>query len=93
LELSFKSPADEAIFGMGLQPTTWDFKGVENIPLVSTEGGVGRGLQPLSKIKGVDAGTEHTSYATAASFITSKKRGFICTNTNFGLASFTEKQI
>ena len=89
IELIFLSPNDEAIYGMGLQYTQWNFKGVTGIPLVTAEAGVGRGLQPISEFKGIDAGTEHTSYAAAATFISNKQRGFICTNTNFGLASFT----
>lgn len=92
LEMRFKSPVDEAFYGMGIQYSKWNFKGTENIPLTTTEAGVGRGLQPLSDLKGIDAGSEVTTYASAASWITNKQRGFICTNTNFGLATFAEKE-
>jgi len=33
---------------MGLQYTVWNFKGLR-VPVISSEGGVGRGLQPLTE--------------------------------------------
>lgn len=41
--MSYASDTDEEIYGMGLQYTVWDFKG-RSVPLISAEGGVGRGL-------------------------------------------------
>ena len=41
--MTYNSPADEEIYGMGLQYSEWDFKG-KSVPLISTEAGVGRGL-------------------------------------------------
>ena len=43
VSLTYNSPADEEIYGMGLQYSEWDFKG-KSVPLISTEAGVGRGL-------------------------------------------------
>ena len=43
LSMTYNSPADEEIYGMGLQYSEWDFKG-KSVPLISTEAGVGRGL-------------------------------------------------
>jgi hypothetical protein len=62
---------------MGIQHTIWNFKGT-SVPLISIEGGVGRGLEPISTIKGIDAGSNVTSYAPAMSFITNKNRAFVC---------------
>jgi len=45
--MSYASAFDEEIYGMGLQYSEWDFKG-KSIPLISTEAGVGRGLQPIT---------------------------------------------
>ena len=41
--MTYNSPVDEEIYGMGLQYSEWDFKG-KSVPLITTEAGVGRGL-------------------------------------------------
>lgn len=56
--------------------------------LVSTEAGVGRGLQPISDFRGIDAGSNTSSYGPALSYITNKNRAFVCESTNLGLANF-----
>jgi hypothetical protein len=68
----------------------WNFKG-KDVPLVSTEGGVGRGLQPLTTMAGIDGGNELSSYGPAASYITNKQRAFIFTNSNIGNAQFYDE--
>ena len=45
--MTYRSHVDEEIYGMGLQYSEWDFKG-KNVPLISEEAGVGRGLQPIT---------------------------------------------
>ena len=45
--MTYGSTVDEEIYGMGLQYSEWDFKG-KSVPLISTEAGVGRGLQPIT---------------------------------------------
>ena len=47
IQVNFKSVGNEEIYGMGLQYTVWNFKGLK-VPVISSEGGVGRGLQPLT---------------------------------------------
>jgi len=47
VQLIFDSEEDEKVYGMGLQYTVTDFKG-HLVNMVSSEGGVGRGLQPLT---------------------------------------------
>jgi len=80
VSMTYESPVDEEIFGMGLQYSEWNFKG-KSVPLISTEAGVGRGLQPITiamnKAMGGQGGTSTTSYAPAAQYITNKQRGFI----------------
>ena len=49
ISMTYASPVDEEIYGMGLQYTEWDFKG-KAVPMISCEAGVGRGLQPLTAI-------------------------------------------
>lgn len=54
---------------MGLQYSEWNFKG-KSIPLISTEAGVGRGLEPLTAVMNKamhgQGGSTVTSYAPAA---------------------------
>jgi len=45
--MKYHSPKDEEIYGLGLQYTEWDFKG-KKAHIISSEGGVGRGLQPVT---------------------------------------------
>jgi alpha-glucosidase len=93
--MSFASDPDEEIYGLGLQYTVWDFKG-RSVPLISTEGGVGRGLEPLSTIMnaagGDESGTDVTSYAPSATYITNKSRAFVFDQDEIGIADFTQEQ-
>ena len=49
IQVNFESNQDEEIYGMGLQYTVWNFKGLK-VPVISSEGGVGRGLEPLTEV-------------------------------------------
>jgi hypothetical protein len=94
LSLSWDSPSDEEIYGLGLQYSVWNHKGSQ-VPLITTEAGVGRGLQPITAFLnifgGSSGGTATTSYAPAAQFITSKQRGIVIDNVNIGIADFTSE--
>lgn len=65
---------------MGLQYTETDFKG-KNVHVITSEGGVGRGLQPLTEMLNSQVnnqgGSTVTTYAPAYSFGTSLRRGFV----------------
>jgi hypothetical protein len=76
---------------MGIQNSVWNFKG-HTVPLLSAEGGVGRGLHPVSQLKGIEAGSNTSSYGPALSFITNNNRAFVCESTNLGLVNFTAEQ-
>jgi sulfoquinovosidase len=64
--------------------------------LISAEGGVGRGLEPLSTLVNADgkgsAGTDVTSYAPSATFITNKQRAFVFNPNYIGIADFSESE-
>ncbi len=49
IEYVFDSPASEKIYGFGLQYTETNFKG-KRVHIMTSEGGVGRGLQPLTEM-------------------------------------------
>ena len=93
--MSYHSPVDEEIYGMGLQYSEWDFKG-KSVPLISTEAGVGRGIEPITSVQnkfmGGQGGTPTTSYAPAAQYITNKQRGFIFDQNAIGIAMFDGNQ-
>lgn len=48
-QLTFDSTNDEQVFGMGLQYTHTNFKG-KKVQIITSEGGVGRGLEPLTSL-------------------------------------------
>lgn len=77
---------------MGLQYTVWNFKGLK-VPVISSEGGVGRGLEPLTGylnlFKDNQGGNNLTTYAPSYSFITNHKRGMIFNSPYIGYADFT----
>ena len=80
MKSTFDSPSIEKIYGFGLQYTETNFKG-KNVHIITSEGGVGRGLKPLTQMlndenKG-QGGTTMTTYSPAYSFGTSLRRGFV----------------
>jgi len=48
--MSYYSPVDEEIYGMGLQYSEWNFKD-KSVPLISAEAGVGRGIEPITSVQ------------------------------------------
>ena len=94
LQTTFDSPRDEKIYGLGLQYTETDFKG-KNVHVITSEGGVGRGLKPLTSMLNSQnknqGGTTLTTYSPAYSFGTSMRRGFVFDNhTEIGNVDFSE---
>jgi alpha-glucosidase (family GH31 glycosyl hydrolase) len=81
MQNSIGTTAEEQIYGLGLQYSMTNFKG-QFVNMVSSEGGVGRGLQPLTDLlntekKARQGGSPLTTYAPAYSFVTSNRRGFV----------------
>lgn len=66
----------ESFYGVGLQPTVWNFKNM-TVPIMSSEGGIGRGLQPVTKFLntfgGHAGGNEMTTYTASWSYLSSRK--------------------
>lgn len=93
LAMTYASPPDEEIYGMGLEYTVWNFKGHE-VPLIVNEGGVGRGQQPITmweNMHGGQGGSAVTSYGPTPNYITNKNRGFLFNTTDIGIADFKAK--
>jgi alpha-glucosidase (family GH31 glycosyl hydrolase) len=92
MEMVFDSPQHEKIYGLGLQMTETNFKG-KKVDIITSEGGVGRGLEPLTTMmndeKDHSGGTTTTSYAPAYTFSTSERRGFVFDHTEIGQVDFS----
>ena len=90
--MNFGSTADEEIYGMGLQYTVWNLKG-SLMPVITSEGGVGRGLEPLTTFLNLfshnQGGSPVTTYAPTYSFITTKNYGMLFNSSAIGHVDFT----
>lgn len=95
MSVKYGSSKDEEIYGLGLQYTEWNFKGME-VHMISAEGGVGRGLQPITAYEtyimdGRIAGTSTTSYTASYTHLTNQNRAFLFNTTTLGYVDFTQK--
>ena len=85
LRLQFVSPKGEGFYGFGEQFSHWNMRG-KRFPLLVSEQGVGRGIQPLTwflnNIRNGEGGSAFTTYSPMPIFITSQMRGMILTNTH-----------
>ncbi|KPA09323.1 Glycoside hydrolase, family 31 [Candidatus Magnetomorum sp. HK-1] len=91
--LHYSSDSQESFFGFGEQFTHLNLKGHE-VPIISQEGGLGRGRQPISGTinffaKGA-GGNEFTSYTSIPHYITSKFRSLFLETTEY--ATFNLKE-
>lgn len=79
LTLQWASDADEGFLGFGAQYSFVDMKG-RSLPIWAQEQGIGRGLQPLSRLVDLgspgSAGTWHTTYTAVPYFLSTRSRGF-----------------
>jgi len=96
MQITLASHETEKIYGLGLQYTHINFKG-QFVHMITSEGGVGRGLQPLTDILNTQSkhqgGSTVTSYAPAYTFATSERRGFILPNhTEIGSMDFKSSE-
>lgn len=83
--LEYESTPDERFFGFGEQFTHVDMKGRE-LPILSQEQGIGRGLQPVTLLMDLAAGSGgdwHTTYASVPQYITSRCRSLFLKNSEY----------
>ena len=84
LALKYARLADERFFGFGQQYTYLNAAGAV-IPIFAREGGIGRGLEPityaLNAFRRQAGGTDRTTYSATPHYITSALRSFHLTNT------------
>ncbi|CEM13014.1 unnamed protein product [Vitrella brassicaformis CCMP3155] len=93
LTLNLASDADEHVFGAGTQFTHFDLKG-HRVPILSSEQGVGRGMQPLTTLlertSPHAAGTSFTTYTATPLFLTSAANGLFLNSSAYCVLDFTE---
>lgn len=82
------SSADEGHYGFGEQFTYFNQKG-RRLPIVASEQGVGRGLQPITLgadlTAGGAGGSWHTSYAGVPHYLTSTLRGLLLSTHDYAI--------
>lgn len=92
IALVYASPSDEVIFGMGSSYTYLNLKG-RTVPVITSEQGVGRGLEPvtflLNLLKNGAGGNWHTTYAPVPHYVTSRNVSFHLSNTQYSVFDFS----
>lgn len=82
--LQWKAPKGESYHGFGHQYSVWNLRG-RRVPIITTEQGIGRGLQPLTlalnKFGAGAGGNWHTTYSATPVFVTNSLWGMIIHNT------------
>ena len=96
MQIFFDSPTSERVYGFGLEYTYTNFKG-RTVHIVTSEGGIGRGLLPLTPALNAfghgAGGNPLTTYAPTYSFATSLRRGILLKNhTEIGHVDFESAQ-
>lgn len=93
--LVYASSPDEHFYGFGEQFSSLDLKG-RNVPILATEQGHLRGLQPFSALlntvaKGT-AGAWYTTYTAIPFYLTNKNRGLFLENSEYSLFNLTRPE-
>lgn len=90
--LAWTSDAQERFFGFGEQFTHFDLKG-RRVPILVREQGIGRGLQPVTFLANLLAGSGGdalSSYASVPHFITSRLRSVALENHEYSVFDLRE---
>lgn len=94
MSVRYGSSKEEEIYGFGLQYTEWNFKGKE-VHMISAEGGIGRGMQPVTFyanniMSPAQGGSPTTAYTASYTHLTNKNRAFLFNTTALGFVDFTK---
>mmetsp|Transcript_35559 Transcript_35559/g.82332 ORF Transcript_35559/g.82332 Transcript_35559/m.82332 type:complete len:781 (+) Transcript_35559:115-2457(+) len=80
------SAEDEQVLGFGSQYSEFNLKG-KYVPILSTEQGIGRGLQPITAALNVggggSGGSWHTTYTAIPAYLTPEGRALMLENTEY----------
>lgn len=89
MTISLAAQADEKVYGLGVQYSFRDFKG-KIVPILTSEQGIGRGLQPLSTVLGSSAGNFHTTYSAIPHFMTSSMQSIYLQGSDYAIFDFSQ---
>ncbi|MCG8671181.1 MAG: alpha-glucosidase, partial [Pseudomonadales bacterium] len=91
-QLNYASTTDERFYGFGEQYTHLNLKG-KAVPVLSEEGGVGRGRDlisaPVSLVSPGSGGNELTTYYAVPQYITNTNRSLFLENTDYVIFDLT----
>ncbi len=90
--LIYKTSADERFFGFGAQYSHLDMKG-KKVPVLVQEQGIGRGLQPLTFLMNLFAGSGgdcFSTYAAVPFYLTNRHRSLFLKNSEYSLFDLTQ---
>ena len=91
-ELVYRSSSSERFYGFGEQFSVLDMKG-QAVPVLSQEGGVGRGHQPISGLVNLgspgSAGGPLTTYYAVPHYISSNNKSLFLENTQYSVFDLT----
>ena len=91
-ELVYQSSDQERFHGFGEQFSVLNMKG-RRVPVLSEEGGVGRGHQPITGFVNLGSpgsgGNDLTTYYASPQYITNTQRGFLLENTDYSVFDLT----
>eukprot|EP00049_Salpingoeca_infusionum_P001948 m.52305 g.52305 ORF g.52305 m.52305 type:complete len:756 (-) comp11293_c0_seq4:148-2415(-) len=86
------SDPSDAVFGFGTQYSVLDMKG-RRVPILVTEQGVGRGLEPLTELLNIfsngEGGNWHTTYGPIPHYITSSMQSLFLNQTDYAVFDLT----
>ena len=94
LEFVYAMDADERVYGLGEQFSSYDHRG-RRVPIITGEQGIGRGRQPMSFALNSafpgSAGSWHTTYSAIPHYVTHKARSVFLTNYTYSEFDFSDE--
>ncbi len=94
-KLVYSSFADEHFFGFGEQFSHFDLKG-HVVPILSEEGGLGRGRQPMTFLANLmssgSGGDAYTSYASIPHYLTSLGRSLFLESSEYSIFDLSDPE-
>eukprot|EP00039_Didymoeca_costata_P016390 m.292933 g.292933 ORF g.292933 m.292933 type:complete len:496 (+) comp16388_c0_seq10:141-1628(+) len=95
LRLLLSTTEQDKIFGLGVQYSVRNLKGRE-VPILTSEQGVGRGLEPLTKYLNAlrdSGGNWHTTYSSIPHYMTSSMQSLVLENSEYSLFNLKSTEI
>ena len=91
VSLLLQTASSEKIYGLGVQYSVRNLKG-RVVPVLTSEQGIGRGLEPLTALLNAAAksgGSWHTTYSAIPHYVTSQLKSFFLEGSNYATFDMT----